>query len=125
MAEVVLHGAQIGALIGKVVAARVPEHVRPDPAELRLLSRQPDDVVDGLPGELGLPLGDEQPGQAVHCDSCNNPMAQMATPITAGNHHHGACLSIHSIAAIRPMTANAYTMPWKIRSPGSSERRLA
>ena len=63
--KVVLHGAQIGAFVGEVVATGVAEHVRPDAAELRLFSRQPDDVVDGLPGELGLTLGDEQPWQAV------------------------------------------------------------
>ena len=32
--EIVLHGAQISALIGKVVAAGVPEHVGPDAPEL-------------------------------------------------------------------------------------------
>ena len=28
MAEVILHGAQIGALVGEIVAARVPQRVR-------------------------------------------------------------------------------------------------
>ena len=31
--EVVLDGAQVGALIGQVVAAGMAEHVRPDPAD--------------------------------------------------------------------------------------------
>ena len=34
--EVILHGAQIGALVGQVVAARMAQVVGPDPAELRL-----------------------------------------------------------------------------------------
>ena len=28
MAEIVLHGAQVGALVGQIVAARVPQRVR-------------------------------------------------------------------------------------------------
>ena len=35
--EVVLHGAQIGAPIGQVVAATVAQHVRPDPAKVGCL----------------------------------------------------------------------------------------
>ena len=63
--EVILHGAQIRALVGQVVAATVAQHVRPDPAKLRRLARHPDDVVHGLAGELRLTLGDEEPGQIV------------------------------------------------------------
>jgi hypothetical protein len=44
--KVVLHGAQIRALVGKVVAAGVAEHVRPDATALRLRANQPDDIVD-------------------------------------------------------------------------------
>ena len=39
--EVVLHRAQVGALVGQVVAAGVAEHVRPDPPELCGLAQQP------------------------------------------------------------------------------------
>ena len=41
------------------------EHVGPDSAELRLLASHAHDVIDGLAGELCLPLGHEQPGQIV------------------------------------------------------------
>ena len=36
--EVVLHALQIDALVGKVIAAGMAEHVGPDSAELRLLA---------------------------------------------------------------------------------------
>src|SRR5262245_42541736 len=65
VSKVVLHRSQIGALVGKVVAAVVPKHVGPDSTELGLLASKPDDVVDGLAGQLGLTLGQEQPGQIV------------------------------------------------------------
>ncbi len=55
--EVVLHGAQIGALVGQVVAARMAQHVRPDATELCSLASDPHDIIDGLAGELCLPLG--------------------------------------------------------------------
>jgi len=32
--EVVLHGSQIGALVGEIIAAGMPQHVRPDAARL-------------------------------------------------------------------------------------------
>jgi hypothetical protein len=54
MPEVIVHGAQICALVGQVVAATVAQHVRPDPAKLRRLAGDPDDVVHGLAGELRL-----------------------------------------------------------------------
>ena len=41
VAEVVLHGAQIGALVGQVVAAGVAQHVRPDAPELCSLASDP------------------------------------------------------------------------------------
>jgi hypothetical protein len=63
--EVVPHGAQVGALIGQVVAAGAAEHVRPDAPELCGLASDPHDIIDGLVGELCLPLGHEQPGQIV------------------------------------------------------------
>jgi hypothetical protein len=63
--KVILHRPQISALVGQVVAAGVAEHVRPDAPELCGLSSDPHDKIDGLPGELCLPLGHEQPGQIV------------------------------------------------------------
>ena len=65
VAEVVLHGSEVGALVGKVIAAGMAEHVGPDPAELRLLAGHAHDVVDGLASELCAALGHEQPGQVV------------------------------------------------------------
>ncbi|MFZ0854361.1 MAG: hypothetical protein WAO08_34830 [Hyphomicrobiaceae bacterium] len=65
VAEIVLHGAEIGPLVGKVIAAAAAEHVRPDAPELRGLASDPHDIVDGLAGELCLPLGHKQPGQIV------------------------------------------------------------
>jgi len=50
-------------LVGQAIAAGVAEHVRPDAAQLRLLAGN--DVVDGLAGELCLPLGHKQPEQIV------------------------------------------------------------
>jgi hypothetical protein len=61
--EIILHGAQIGSLVGQVVAATVAQHVRPDPSEFRRLAGHPDDVVHSLARELRLPLGDEEPGE--------------------------------------------------------------
>jgi len=58
--EVVLHGAQVGALVGQVVAAGVAQHVRPDAPELCGLAGNAHDIIDGLAGELCLPLGHEQ-----------------------------------------------------------------
>jgi IstB-like ATP binding protein len=63
VAQLVLHSPQIDALVGEVVTAGVPQHVRPDAAELRGLPSDPHDIVDGLAGELGLALGHEQPWQ--------------------------------------------------------------
>ena len=65
VAEIVLHGAEIGPLVGEVIAAAVAEHARPDAPELRGLASDPHDIVDGLAGELCLPLGHKQPGQIV------------------------------------------------------------
>ena len=59
VAQVVLQSPQIGALVGEVVSAAVPEHMGPDPAELGFPTGKPDNVVDGLAGQLGL----KQPGQ--------------------------------------------------------------
>jgi hypothetical protein len=52
-------------VVGEVVAAGVPKHVRPNAAELCGLASNPHDVVDGPAGKLCLPLGHEQPGQVV------------------------------------------------------------
>jgi malonyl CoA-acyl carrier protein transacylase len=65
VAEIVLHRPQIGALVGQVVAIGMAQYVRSDPAELRLRTSQPDDIVDGLAGGLRLALRGEQPGQVV------------------------------------------------------------
>ena len=65
VAQIVLHGPQVRALVGQIVAAGVAEHVRPDPPELRGLASDPHDIIHGLAGELCLPLGHEQPRQVV------------------------------------------------------------
>ena len=65
MAEVVLLGPKIGALVGQIVSATVAQHVRPHSAQLGVLAGDPTDVIDRLPGELGVAFGDEQPRQAV------------------------------------------------------------
>jgi hypothetical protein len=50
VAQVVLHRPQIGALIGKVIAAGMPEHMGPDASKLGLLTGHTHDVIDGLGG---------------------------------------------------------------------------
>src|SRR5262245_27589734 len=65
VAEVILHRAQIGALVGEIIAAGVPKHVRPHFAELGLLAGLLDDVVDCLASELCPALRDEQTGQPI------------------------------------------------------------
>jgi hypothetical protein len=55
VAEIVLHSAQIRALVGQVVAAGMAQHVRPDAPELCSLASDPRDIIDGLAGELCLP----------------------------------------------------------------------
>jgi hypothetical protein len=50
------------ARLSSVRVSWVPEHVGPNLTELRLFAGKADDVVDGLPDELCLPLGHEQPG---------------------------------------------------------------
>jgi hypothetical protein len=47
VAEVILHRAQIRTLVGEVVAAGMPEHMRPDASKLGLLAGHTHDVVDG------------------------------------------------------------------------------
>jgi hypothetical protein len=44
--EVVLHSTQIRALMGKVIAAGVTEHVGPDAPELCSLASEPRDIID-------------------------------------------------------------------------------
>jgi hypothetical protein len=63
--EVVLHCPAVGALVDKVVVSGMPEHVGPDPTQLRLLAGHTHNVGDGLASELCAALGDEQPGQFV------------------------------------------------------------
>ena len=45
--EIVLHGAQVGAPVGKVVTARVPQHVRVDPLQAGALTGDPHQVLHG------------------------------------------------------------------------------
>src|SRR5262245_41999096 len=59
--EVVLHRAQIRALVGKIIAAAVSEHVGPDSTELGGLAGNAHDVVDCLPGHRLPALADKQP----------------------------------------------------------------
>ena len=65
MAEVVLHGAQVGTPVGQVEAAGVPEHVGMHVLEAGALGCRPNQVVDGLPRQGLAALGDEQPRQLV------------------------------------------------------------
>ena len=57
--------AQIGALVGQGIAARVAQHVRVHVPEPGLLASCRDQVVDRMPGERCTALRDEQPGQLV------------------------------------------------------------
>src|SRR5262245_13898464 len=57
MAEVVLLGSKIGALVGQIVSATVAQHVWPHSAQLGVLAGDPTDVIDRLPGELGVAFG--------------------------------------------------------------------
>src|SRR5215203_5069137 len=65
MAQVVLDEAQIAALVGKVEAARVAQHMRMDGAEPRPLGCRADEVVHRLARERLAALGDEQPRQPI------------------------------------------------------------
>ena len=65
MAEVVLHGAQIGALVGQGIAAAVAQHVRVHVAEPCLPASRRDQVVDRMPAERRPPLRDKQPRKVV------------------------------------------------------------
>ena len=53
--------------------------MRPDPAELGLFTGKAHDVVDGLTSELGLALGNEEPGELVLpcCVSANLILAKI------------------------------------------------
>jgi hypothetical protein len=51
VAQIVLRGPQVGALVGKVIAAGMAQHVRPDAAERCALASSPRDIIDGLAGE--------------------------------------------------------------------------
>jgi hypothetical protein len=54
----------------------------PDASKLGLLAGQTHDVIDGLSGELGLPLGHKQPGQIVFA---GGEIALDGTQLVAGN----------------------------------------
>src|SRR3954468_19288182 len=63
MAQVVLDEAQIVALVGKVEATRVAQHMRVDGPEPRPLGCRADQVIHRLARERLVALGDEQPQQ--------------------------------------------------------------
>src|SRR3954471_3931511 len=65
MAQVVLDEAQIVALVGKVEATRVAQHMRMHGAEPRAPGRCADQVIHRLARERLTALGDEQPEQAI------------------------------------------------------------
>ena len=47
MPEIVLHGAQVGAFVCKIVAARVPQHVWMDPLQAGTFAGDPNQVLHG------------------------------------------------------------------------------
>src|SRR5919199_6929389 len=65
MTQVVLDEAQIVALVGKVEAAGMAQHMRMDGAEPRPLGGRADQVVHRLARERLAALGDEQPWQPI------------------------------------------------------------
>ena len=65
MAQVVLDEPQIVALVGKVEATRVAQHMRVDGPEPRPLGCRADQVIHRLARERLVALGDEQPGQPI------------------------------------------------------------
>ena len=65
MPEIVLHGAQVGAPVGKIVAARVPQHVRMDPLQADTLAGDPHQVLHGRSRQRLATLGQEQPWKLI------------------------------------------------------------
>lgn len=65
VAKKVLRGPEVNALVGKVIPAGMPEHVRMHTSELGPLARLLDDVVHRLTRQRLAAFGDEQPGQLV------------------------------------------------------------
>ena len=61
VAQIVLRGPQVGALVGKVIAAGMAQHVRVNVPEPGLLATRRDQVVDGVPGERRAAFAEEQP----------------------------------------------------------------
>src|SRR5262245_38775151 len=65
MAQVILHDPQIRGLVGQVIAAGVPEHMRIDVRQAGVVGDAGDQVVDCLARHLGATLVHEQPGKAI------------------------------------------------------------
>jgi hypothetical protein len=65
VAQVILHCAQVGALVRKGVTTRMAQHVRMHVPEPSLLPSGRDQIIDGVPGERRAALADEQPGQLI------------------------------------------------------------
>ncbi len=78
------------AAIGEGETAGMPQHMRMDMADTGTLSGGRKDVVDGLPGERLLPLGDEQPGQ---------PIAALSEPAP----DRAQFVTIYGMLGIRPV----------------------
>jgi hypothetical protein len=60
MAEKVLHGTQVRALVGEMVAARVPQRVRVHILQSSALRHRGDQVVNRLAGQRLPALGQEE-----------------------------------------------------------------
>jgi hypothetical protein len=95
MAEVVLHGPEIGALVGEVVTATVTQHVGPDAAEFCSLAGNADDVVDGLTGELALALDTNSQGRLSCRVARYRLMALNSSPVTG-------CLGMYFVSHAEP-----------------------
>ena len=65
MTKIVLDEPQIMPVIGEIIAARVPQHVRPDRRQAGARCRTRNEVIHGLPAERLPALGNEQPGELV------------------------------------------------------------
>lgn len=63
VAEVVLDGPQVMALVGEVMAAGVAQRVGVDAWQAGAHGREAHEVADGLPGERLAAFGPEQPRQ--------------------------------------------------------------
>ena len=61
--------------------------MRPDAAELGLLAGEADDVIDGLPGQLRLALGQEEPDPDHACGqrACGPAQPPVCSPAGSQN----------------------------------------